>query len=169
MTDLGSSRDHERSASVALDTSGRVLALPNAPNAAPAYCWSDLSPFAQGYTEAMFADAGLAVVDQWGEGEDEQDENWAGFSDLAPETLATILKDCELWLVGFPGRNPHSDLPDSGRLFWEIRQSGKRDSFPPLKPYLHDDGTIRLSSARQPERPVPGMTPHSPPNTLEGE
>jgi hypothetical protein len=58
--------------------------------------------------------------------------------------------DCEAWLVGYPGRNPHKDMPESGRLFWDIRQDGKRpDSFPPLIPFLNDEGKVCLRERDQ--------------------
>jgi len=66
-----------------LDTSGCVRAMPHAPYApcgaqsANWYCWSDLTPFAQGYTAPI-----LEAVN-------------APFHRLAPATLARIIEDCE--------------------------------------------------------------------------
>ncbi len=111
-----------------LDTSGFV------PHS---YQWSDLSPFEQGYVEAMFASEyrGARLGDA------------KGFSDLAPETLAAILRDCEIFRSGY-------GLPESymanqkaskrGGEMWHSRQTGGFDILPPLTPYLDDTGKVRL-------------------------
>lgn len=112
-----------------LDTSGRVVT--DLSEAFETYYeWSHLTPFAQGYVEAMFAD-GVAdckscagngeVVTNWdrylkGEPGDVGDEATAtcpdcdgqgkadlgSFSDLAPATLARIIGDCERRLSHYP-------------------------------------------------------------------
>lgn len=65
-----------------------------------------------------------------------------GFSDLAPETLAAILRDCEAFLKT-PGQ---SNRDGDGRSFWALRQKGlyAHIGFPPLNPYLGDDGKVYL-------------------------
>ncbi len=101
--------------------------------------WSDLSPFAQGYVEGLFAAIEYPAC---------QDTAYLpkGFSDLAPETLAAILKDCEAQehRAVFKG-------PDAGRvagdLFWILRQRGELAACPPLVPYLGDDGRVYLREA----------------------
>jgi hypothetical protein len=125
-----------------LDTSGDVtfpaiIEMTVEPDGiALSYRWSDLSPFAQGYVEAMFASHRLV----------REDRNYAGFSDLAPETLALILRDCEVAGWGY------QDRADIGREVWQARQRGEyRDRprpFPPQTPYLADDGKVCLREGR---------------------
>jgi hypothetical protein len=142
--------------STSLDTSGIVncwfenrLGV----NVGPTY-WTDLDAFSRGYIEALFDSAGLAIVDHWGGGEDDCDERFAGFSDLAPSTLAAILKDCaaenaipkEGRVMGVAGGVDR----EAGRDFWKWRQKGvwADGRFPPLTPYLGDDGKIYLREAK---------------------
>ena len=103
--------------------------------------WSDLSPFVQGYVEAMFGQP-IAL----GHG-DRAHANWikVGFSDLAPETLARIMEDCERAPDFECG--PAIDADQIGNLFWRERQIDRLINFPPLTPYLGDDGKVRLSEA----------------------
>jgi hypothetical protein len=68
-----------------------------------------------------------------------------GFSDLAPETLAAILKDCEALSVTIEGEfEPDSEDGDHA---WKVRQSGLWGAYPPLTPYLGDDGKVYLREA----------------------
>lgn len=109
----------------ALDTSGWVWLQHG--QLANTY-WEDLSPFEQGYIEALFNDG-------W---------DWPstsapgpkGYSDLAPSTLAAILKDCESKTTGA------LEAPNGyeGRRYWERRQAGEDAYFPPLTASLGDDG-----------------------------
>jgi hypothetical protein len=123
-------------ASYHLDTSGYVGTFHTGQ---PAVAWSDLDPFTQGYIEALFEAAGLAIIDKWGEGEGEQDENWAGFSDLAPETLSRIIEDCAGGEWG-----GHSSA-HGGREFWRSRQEGNQTPrHTPLNVTLGDDGKVRF-------------------------
>ncbi len=102
--------------------------------------WSDLSPFAQGYIEAMLREVHIprdgmgAPLDGGGE---------AGFSDLAPETLAAIMRDCEhVQDVSTYGSS------EDGDHFWKVRQSGLYpETWPPFTPYLDDTGKVRLREA----------------------
>lgn len=97
--------------------------------------WSDLSPFAQGYIEALFASIGgkLEIVPFMGM----RPEPFAvGFSDLAPETLARIIADCEA----------RAWLDTDGKWFWISRQNGNLDAFPPLTVQLGDDGKVRFAA-----------------------
>jgi hypothetical protein len=103
--------------------------------------WPDLSPFAQGYVEAMFAamrawDGRPCTLPSPGGGV----AIGLAFSDLAPETLAAILKDCEA------GRNLSSGLVPTfrknklgGAAFWRQREGY---GFPPLTPALNDAGRV---------------------------
>jgi hypothetical protein len=120
-----------------LDTSGAV-ALPHAAHG-QTFCstlWSDLTPFQQGYVEALFASYQNAVHGDANAG--------LRFSDLAPEALALIQKDCERVcdLAGTDGGSPVV-----GAAFWRNRQGGTA-SFPPLTVTLGDDGKVHLRAAR---------------------
>lgn len=106
--------------------------------------WSDLDLFTQGYVEAflggLFEDcdaieAGPGVV------------RYAGFSDLAPSTLAAILKDCERVLEPEAHRHCRAMI-GAGAGFWEGRQLGNwAPQFLPLTPSLGDDGLVYLREA----------------------
>lgn len=149
--------------------------------------WSDLSPFEQGYVEAMFASGVRQCERCCGNGEliadearylspldgDKGDEavgdcpncsgrgefTLGGFSDLAPETLAAIRKDCSAIVALY---QPHIEGrigASAGEGFWLGRQLGHyaTDGFPPLTVTLGDDGKVRFSpvadtSAFQPIR-----------------
>lgn len=75
-----------------LDTSGRVITeLSEAIETY--YEWGDLSPFTQGYISALFESEAYALkYPDTGPGLGAVDPR---FSDLAPETLAWIIADCE--------------------------------------------------------------------------
>lgn len=99
---------------------------------------SDLDPFTQGYVEAL-----LSGWIKSGEFGDEGSDTFGSydFSDLAPEALAAILRDCAA-----QGDNHAST--ESGKAFWAYRQAGKYPwAFPPLTPYLGDDGRVYLREA----------------------
>lgn len=133
-----------------LDTSGIVKGPFNCTGYAD---WDDLTLFAQGYVEALFSD-GVSLT------------NGAmiprvplGFSDIAPETLARIMKDCERALTTQLWGNSAVD----GRLFWSERTEelfsgfwgGQQtllceDLFPPLTPYLGGDGKVYLRATAAP-------------------
>lgn len=150
--------------------------------------WSDISPFAQGYVEAMFAslrpdfyrikagvkpyggkrlkvayrmfdpDGGplrevtgyvhvsaskIATAQRLYRAEELE---LPGFADLAPETLARIIADCEEWRS--TDRDVYSnDWESAGRGFWAMRQSevGEVPAFPPLTVQLGDDGKVRFA------------------------
>lgn len=116
-----------------LNTSGRVRAAPNAPHAANWYCWSDLTPFAQGYVEAMFR---THVV-----GHSVNGFGPLGFSDLAPETLARIIADCEAVAI----RSLPGEERARGGKWWASRQAGDWPDFPPLTLTLGEDGKVRFA------------------------
>lgn len=112
-----------------LDTAGRVT-LPGHPvagrTAFEPMTWCDLDDFTQGYIEALFFTDSGPEDGQLGD---------AGFSDLAPETLARIITDCARFLADLPrdgaGRTwldlaadyapHHYDLAQAGRDFWFTR------------------------------------------------
>jgi hypothetical protein len=57
--------------------------------------WSDLDAFTQGYIEALFFTAEGVDVPGYMTAEGDQDARPVGFSDLAPETLESIIADCQ--------------------------------------------------------------------------
>lgn len=133
------------------DTSGTVLPLhrydPKWGADPVGYSWLDFLPFERGYTVALFvSDAHGDLLT--GRTEDGMRHR---FSDLAPETRERITEDCG----GFrPGPHPDLSPADYGREFWTGRQGGfagwsvdRADyarRFPPLAPYLDDDGKVRF-------------------------
>lgn len=131
-----------------LDTSGVVRAHEHWAEGDEVVRWTDLTPFAQGYVEAMFA--GLfdtaASLGEWvahialSEGVQREPR----FSDLAPATLARIVEDCERWSASSSRQDPDAR---SGRDFWAIRQRPNPYGFPPLTLHLADDGLIYLRAA----------------------
>lgn len=66
------------------------------------------------------------------------------FHHLAPETLTRIMEDCEA-----ARRQPYPGGPYTrGDWFWDDRQAGRlARTFPPLAPYLGDDGKVYLREA----------------------
>lgn len=127
-----------------LDTSGVVRIPTGRPGINNHYLWSDLSPFAQGYAEALLGDLSSRLLQP---NEDGPCGVEFGFSDLAPETLAMILRDCEgLGSI-------YSDTTRGGALFWSDRQGGgflglnPQTRFPPLRTYLNDAGKVMLEVA----------------------
>lgn len=123
-----------------LDTSGSVLVpsehyvdedLP--------ITWSDLSPFQQGYTAAMFAELvapmpkPLALVPR--------------FSDLHPSALERIIGDCERYEDGARAAGLWSRNAYHGALLWKVRQCGTFPRFPPQRVSLSDAGQVELEDA----------------------
>lgn len=142
-----------------LDTSGAVRVcgpLERDHQDVQRFEWPDLSPFEQGYVEALLTGKGDGLA-LWTDAQHNGAWDYrAGFSDLAPETLAAIRKDC----ADFVRRIGKSKLTDAdhrerGAFFWEARQS-KFDArwslhqaemtkaLPPLTPVLGDDGKVYL-------------------------
>jgi hypothetical protein len=131
-----------------LDTSGAVVTAHGGDVGSLAvwYEFDDLSPFVQGYTEAMFASA-VGTPEFWANDRNAGYPDGVGFSDLAPETLAAILKDCEAFTNEVDGLPARLQTADAGRTFWMRRQDGARPGFPPLTPYLGEDGLVYLRGA----------------------
>lgn len=129
-----------------LDTSGQVAVGRNPVWGVLTVSFRDLPPFAQGYVEALFADARPGYDDAGLGG-----HYVCGFSDLSPEALGMILQDCER----IQGRaregltNGLARPTDPGGAFWRLRQRGiYGDDFPPLTPFLADDGKVHLREAQ---------------------
>ena len=105
--------------------------------------WEDLSPFAQGYVEALFAQLVAESAEaRW---------ELVGFSDLAPEALAMVLRDCEVYERHHPMKPFAEYRRARGSAFWTERNSGKRTSdwapvhFYPVAACLGDDGKVCLA------------------------
>lgn len=101
--------------------------------------WPDLSPFVQGYVEAMLTS--VELIGQW---LDTVDQFHApGFSDLAPETLTRIIEDCEQ----FNGMERYFGLRlVAGSSFYKARQQMAIRDFPPLTLLrLSDDGKVHFT------------------------
>jgi len=128
-----------------LDTSG-VVRMPDRPRAKhmdhafPALTiWSDLSPFTQGYVEAMFEElwrtAGSGLAHQI---------NVSRFRHLAPETLARIMEDCA-WFMALDRRPGWLLTNENGHAFWHARQGIQvLGGWVAITPYLGDDGKVYL-------------------------
>lgn len=114
--------------------------------------WSDLSPFTQGYIEALFAS--LPGLDQQGRMIPRHPDvahggvHVMGFSDLAPETLARIIADCASFENIAGGVGQKTGLTE-GRRFWEGQQRGMSGAlgaaFPPQTVQLGDDGKVKFA------------------------
>lgn len=132
-----------------LDTSGVVLTgnLCPHPTNGIGFEWSDLSPFAQGYVEGLFADLNRRRRRLTREG-----MRPYAFSDLAAETLDRIRADCEANTREFLQPRGFDEVSRSnGRHFWTLRQAGFWPTrWPPLTPTLGDDGRVYLREASQP-------------------
>lgn len=102
--------------------------------------WSDLSPFVQGYIEAMLRDYLTRNLGPLASGD------ILGFSDLAPETLSRILKDCGPDSRGYVHPTGATmgiaNTFEGGGLFWRTRQEGMWAGFPPQRTTLSNDGLI---------------------------
>jgi hypothetical protein len=128
-----------------LDTSGVVEGPISTPDGQryDAIGWAFLTPFQQGYVEALFASlphGPRLIHPSHGAGV------YVRFQDLSSETLATILRDCEAYCAGHHRQNCHKSEVEGGS-FWRTRQAAGyvRDGrFPPLTPYLGDDGRVYL-------------------------
>lgn len=108
--------------------------------------WGGLDAFTQGYIEAMAADWSRVVSADPRTAARQPPFHW-GFSDVAPETLAAILKDCGAHEVAYPLQARDPRRHNRGVNFWRNRQAGMwaNSGWPPLKPYLGDDGRVYLS------------------------
>jgi hypothetical protein len=119
-----------------LDTSGTIRLVPAKSDPdGPIYRWSDLSPFAQGYIEALFADT-VARIQSGQMAPMEGPRRWPDFSDLDPEALARIIADCEAAGPAEPRAYTADALRRMGAEQW------KRST---LTIQLGDDGKVRFA------------------------
>ena len=146
----------------ALDTSGTVHGVPGAPAGQGTYHpvdldWCDLTPFAQGYIEALMGDfvAGLLTqtvgfdhphIVAFGE-----KVRALAFHDLAPETLARIISDCAE-MTDDEGDYTSGDR-EGGAEYWQDRQATLHPErlppgsfWTPLTIQLGADGLIRFAA-----------------------
>lgn len=117
---------------------------------APELRLEDLTPFAQGYVEALLAS--LRVGDWSGSlmGPNGGVRLALDFSDLAPEARAQIIADCASFENIAAGLDQKTGAVE-GRRFWNGRQSGLSGAFgaafPPQTLHLGDDGKVRFARA----------------------
>jgi hypothetical protein len=133
----------QRGGSFTLDTSGFVEGRPQGIRTKRVY-WTDLTPFQQGYVEALFASA-VGSPDFWANDHKAGYPDHVGFSDLSPEALALILRDCAQYEDGARAVGLWSNTADIGGHFWRVRQSGAFPEFPPLTVTLSDAGKVCVS------------------------
>jgi hypothetical protein len=114
--------------------------------------WTDLTPFQQGYVEALFAS-----ISELPSGTNPPAGEWRpfAFSDLSPEALALILRDCERQATVYTDRKP--DVLD-GQIFWDGRKNHvlRPYGFPPLTVSLNDAGKVCLSTPNERKREEEG-------------
>jgi hypothetical protein len=103
-------------------------ALPDSAAGRTPVAWSDLSPFAQGYVEAMFAEWGPRLEAQTAGLAQPKSHRRLCFSDLSPEAIALVLRLCDETGDG-PG------TPEHGRILFRLH---------PLIPDLDGAGKVRL-------------------------
>lgn len=131
----------------ALDTSGRVECTGPA-CICHAAAWEQISPFAQGYIEALFASHSISRY----RSDEDRTYSHGAFDMLAPETLARIIADCEARIAGLsPQSYPNATRLSvrDGHLFWQHRQEGVHSAFPPLTVQLGGDGKVRFAEAQK--------------------
>ena len=159
------------------DTSGAIEAQNPINRGIVRYEWRHLSPFVQGYARGVAQSLieQMRVVperedddiakegetphhwtvfpsgDDWtplGKFDTEAEArafvaSFARFDRFDPSALALILRDCEAC-----GRGRGEGTAKTGAAFWKLRQAGVYPSeFPPLQPYLSDEGKVCLREA----------------------
>ena len=96
----------------------------------------DLTPFAQGYVEALLTEA--ATIAPEGYMPD------PSFRNLAPETLARIIADCSAAMDELLWDDDRSH--QSGATVWRERQADQWADLPPLAVTIGDDGKVRFAA-----------------------
>lgn len=131
-----------------LDTSGFVENLDRATQDHDGTRWSDLTPFEQGYVEALLRSLVIDDADIIEASERTGVSLLPGFSDLDPTTLEVIRKDCAAMLSSLQIDNS----PGQGAEAWRLRQTGWRNwgttppkLWLPLTASLSDTGKVVFS------------------------
>lgn len=105
--------------------------------------WADLSPFTQGYVEAMFASEAESMNGENSPGGYiEGREYGVRFDDLAFEALARIIQDC----AAFEPEPTVAVTHEYGRQFWRVRQLDRLPKFPALTVFLAPDRKVRFGA-----------------------
>lgn len=135
------------------DTSGAVHGVIASDGGLCAILWRDLSPFTQGYIEALLAaldEQRMAhYQDRRRKGLPEAVPIKSAYRWLAPETLARIIADCEAFQAS-PAHDHGGDRRAKGAALWKARNAipnlgSDRYRFPPLTVQLGDDGKVRFA------------------------
>lgn len=127
---------------VTLDTSGSVATYPwEGGEIAPQVRWDQLSPFEQGYVEKALDD--FLIYVHRDDSLHIKEVRPSRFSDLAPETLAAIRKDCAAFAATIRPGSTVLTHEDGGKV-WRFRQAGQIRALPPLTPILSKDGKVRF-------------------------
>lgn len=116
-----------------LDTSGVVI-IRAADGVNEGHTWEVLDPFTQGYVEALFASLSVGGSHVGSLQTSHGEIHRCTFSDLAPEALAVILRDCGLFRatdqwrrfarlcpVGWLNLNKEPGEQAAGAAFWATR------------------------------------------------
>lgn len=130
-----------------LDTSGAVeMTVWDSYPVPPKLRWSDLTPFAQGFVEGLFASGPVSDRERLS-----FVEHGYGFKHLHPEALALILRDCahDVRMGERIGSGEDRASRKAGRKFWLERQTGNLFDAPPLHRFLSEDGRVCLRPATE--------------------
>lgn len=121
------------------DTSGCVY--PTGRTDGPFY-FGELTPFAQGYIEGLFASGPVSDRERLS-----FVEHGYGFKHLHPEALALVISDCDALTEDYPGIRV---AREAGRDFWLARNHPEGlPRWEPLHPFLSDDGRVCLRPASE--------------------
>jgi hypothetical protein len=133
-----------------LDTSGAIemrrdLLANGVPAEPDRVVWPELTPFEQGYVEALLVEAWREIQGNFGR------PTGFPFCRLAPSALERTRKDCAArfsgWVEHPNNTYVRADDVVEGQRFWRDRQSGVCTDFPPLSVFLDNDGLVNVREA----------------------
>lgn len=129
-----------------LDTTGTVYSVPGAlarqGTIKPVDLdWCDLNAFTQGYISALFETSAHDLTAE-GDAKGLPYREAFAFSDLAPETLARIIADCDDNTRNMIDHVSDDRKRHAGGQFWSMRQGARAGRFPPLTVQLGDEGKV---------------------------
>lgn len=101
--------------------------------------WADLSPFTQGYVEALLREAATVVPEGYLPD--------PSFRNIAPGTLARIMADCDFALGELADYADRTLI--GGAALWRERQADQWEDLPPLSVQLGEDGKVLFTAQRQ--------------------